>query len=62
MYWDRGLEENVASSVNDSIPALEHPMGPWWIDLMLSTIGAAVMGLAIARLVVGHYMRGIRTD
>jgi hypothetical protein len=37
-------------------------MGPWWIDLMFSTVGVAIMGLAVAGLVVGHYMRGIRTD
>ena len=37
-------------------------MGPWLIDLMLSSVGVVVMGLAIAGVVVGHYMRGIRTD
>jgi hypothetical protein len=29
---------------------------------MLSSAGVAVMGLAIAGLVVGYYLRGIRTD
>jgi hypothetical protein len=29
---------------------------------MFSTVGVAIMGLAVAGLVVGHYMRGIRTD
>jgi hypothetical protein len=29
---------------------------------MLSSAGVAVMGLAIAGLVAGHYMRGIGTD
>jgi len=62
MYWGWGFEESVASSVNDSILALEPPMGPWLIDLMLSSVGVVVMGLAIAGAVVGHYMRGIRTD
>jgi hypothetical protein len=37
-------------------------MGHWWIDLLLSAVVTAVAGLALIRLIVGHYMRGLRTD
>jgi hypothetical protein len=32
-------------------------MWPWWIDFMLSAVGAAVVGLVVTRLIFNHLMR-----
>ena len=37
-------------------------MWPWWIDIAISTVGVAFVGLATIRLIVGHYTREIRGD
>ena len=37
-------------------------MWPWWIDLMLSVGGVAVVGLAVALLAVNRLTRGMNLD
>ena len=35
-------------------------MWPWWIDFMLSAVGAAVVGLVVTRLIFNHLMLDAR--
>jgi len=35
---------------------------PWWIDIVALIVGVAVVGLAMIRLIAGHYTREIRGD
>jgi hypothetical protein len=37
-------------------------MWPWWIDVMLSAGGVAVVGFAVTWLIINHYARGMNLD
>ena len=37
-------------------------MGSWWIDVLLSAVGIALVGLAAGRIVLDRYTRGMNLD
>ena len=37
-------------------------MWPWWIDVLLSVGGIAVIGLVAGRIVLDRYTRGMNLD
>jgi hypothetical protein len=40
----------------------EHPMWPWWIDVLLSAGGVAIVCLAVALLAINRLTRGMNVD
>ena len=55
-------EKSVLWSCGGPISRKEHPMWPWWIDVMLSAGGVATVGLAVTWLIINHYTRGMNLD
>ena len=37
-------------------------MWAWWMDILLSLVGVALVGLAAGRIVLDRYTRGMNLD